>query len=35
MQFFAYSLIREELLQDLLTAQYGRFNRFFTESVYN
>ena len=26
MQFFAYSLTREELLQDLLTAQYGRLN---------
>lgn len=26
MQFFACSLAREELLQDLLTAQYGRLN---------
>lgn len=26
MQFFACSLTREELLQDLLTAQYGRLN---------
>ena len=27
MQFFAYSLTREELSQDLLTAQYGRLNQ--------